>query len=151
MVLAGRMSRKNSPWAFPISCQRLMSVVKVASAHHVLEPRARLGQGGLDVLQGLHGLRVGIARAHEVSIPVQGRGAGHVDVGTHAHGAGVADDRLPRGAARYVLPFVSHRMPLSDLVDSGTPLAKDKLQNAVTLNIKVQCFSSGNLKQGTPQ
>ena len=50
----------------------------------------------------LHRLRVGVAGADELSVRSGGRRPGDVDDVADADGARVADDRLPRRAARDV-------------------------------------------------
>ena len=127
-VLAGRMSPKTSPCARPTSLP-LRDVGHVdARAHHVAQRGAGARERRDDVGERLPRLRVGVAAPTRRPPGVRGRRARHPDVRAAAHGARVADDRLPRRAAREVaggarrslrtaaptLNFVAHS-PISSL------------------------------------
>src|SRR3972149_3832069 len=73
--------------------------------HHVFEGGASGLEGAPDVLQGLHGLGVGIPHSHHLTTLARGGRAGHMNVRPDPDGAGVPDDRLPRCAAADALPL----------------------------------------------
>src|SRR5215472_1203087 len=60
-------------------------------------------EGCFNVADGLHGLRVGIAHAHDASIGARGGRTGHMNNVAYAHRPGITDDWLPLGSAGKVL------------------------------------------------
>src|SRR6185369_5748311 len=80
--------------------------------HYILQRRARLEQGGLDVLQCLNGLSANIAYADDLSVQARGCGSGDVYVGANLDRTRVTHDGLPGRAAGNVGSFhvasVSH-------------------------------------------
>ena len=85
---------------FPVACD----VDDVdASANDVLELDTGAGQGTRYVGERLTSLGRGVTDADELSILIRRRSAGDVYPLADAHGARVADDRLPGGAGGEVL------------------------------------------------
>src|SRR6058998_2022382 len=80
-----------------------------ARADDILESCTRLLERAADVAQRLHRLRVRIAGTHDLAARVRGGRARNVDDSSDAYRAGIADDRLPRGAAREVAAPLHHR------------------------------------------
>jgi len=73
-----------------------------AGADDVLHARPGLRERRLDVAEDLHRLCVRVVRADDRAVGADRGGAGDVDGRADAHGARVADDRLPSRAARDV-------------------------------------------------
>ena len=83
-----------------------------ASADDVMKRRTGLLECGLDSAEGLHGLKVRIARADDAGRSDRGR-ASDENVLADANGAGVADDGLPWPAAGDVDSRVTHAKSLT--------------------------------------
>ena len=58
---------------------------KDARTHHILQLGSRLGEGGLDVADGLDRLGIGIAEANDLAFGAGSGGAGNADVIADAH------------------------------------------------------------------
>src|SRR5882762_1673138 len=74
-------------------------------AHDVFESRVQTLQSTLDILQTLHGLRVSIIDADNLTVITKCRRSGNVDTFADADGAGIADDRFPFCAGRNSMAF----------------------------------------------
>src|SRR3989442_3165289 len=75
-----------------------------ARAHDVAETRSRLLECATDVPERLDRLGVRIPRSHDLAARIGRRRAGNVDDASHPDRARIADDWLPRRAARDGLP-----------------------------------------------
>src|SRR6185369_9178190 len=73
--------------------------------HYILQRRARLEQGGLDVLKCLNSLSAHVAHADDLAVRARGRGASHMHVGPNPDRTRVTDYRFPRRAAGNVGSF----------------------------------------------
>ena len=96
MVAAGRMAPKNSPWA---QADRLpLGDVgdEHAGADDVMKGCTGLLKRGLNGAEGLHGLKVRVARANDASRSGRGRACDEC-VLADANGAGVADSTASHG------------------------------------------------------
>lgn len=98
MVEAGRISRKNSPWALPTCCQWAMSVTKMRVRVTYSIFGACLFQGAFDLFEDETGLAVRVAFGDNHPFPDR-RSAGHFHHRTDADGPRITDDRFP-GVAR---------------------------------------------------
>src|SRR5215475_8534035 len=76
-----------------------------ARAHNVLHAGAGALQRGLNVLERLYGLGIGVTHADNVAVGVRCRGAGNVDGIAQAHGTRVAGNRLPFCSTGKILTF----------------------------------------------
>jgi len=74
-----------------------------ARAYDVLHAGSRLRERALNILERLHCLRLNVPYADDLAIRPGRRGSRNMDVRSDFYRARVADDRLPRCAARNVL------------------------------------------------
>ena len=95
MVVAGRMSLKNSPCARPILSHSAMFVTKMRVRTTSFKPAPAFFSADFDVLNRLHGLCVGIADADDFAVRSGGGGSGYLMSVADAHRARIPDDRFP--------------------------------------------------------
>jgi hypothetical protein len=82
-----------------------------AGAHHVFEAGPGSLQRGLDVLEGLYSLRVGVADAYDLPVGLGGSSARDMYGVAYAHGPRVADNGFPGRACGDVLSLHDAKTP----------------------------------------
>src|ERR1700757_330688 len=80
-----------------------------ARAHDIFQAPSSPFQGGLDVFQDLHRLRIGISGADDFPIRARGCRSSYMYVRSDSNGARVTHYRLPRGATRDIFALYTQQ------------------------------------------
>src|ERR1700693_5775823 len=106
-------SRTNVVEKLTVGTTNLFPVSNIAHkgtrAYHIFHARPCFFESGLNILEGLKGLRVRVTHTHDLSVRPSCGSSGNMHVGTNLHRTRVTDNRLPGSTTGDVLAFAAQR------------------------------------------